>query len=63
MLPAYVVVIGSAHRESVEAQLSFVKLRTWTSDALRSGGELGIPFGRSTHVLTSSVCGVPIALR
>src|SRR5690606_20161809 len=62
MLPAYFVVTGSAQSESVEAQLSFVRLRICTAIARKSGGN-GRASGRSVRTFTSSTTGVPIVFR
>jgi hypothetical protein len=51
----YFVVIGSAHNESVEDQLSFGRARTCAAMARASGGECGIPAGNSRQTFTSSI--------
>lgn len=46
MFLAYLVVIGSAVKESVEAQFSFVKLSTWSASVLASHSTGAVAPGR-----------------
>jgi hypothetical protein len=60
MSPAYLVVIGSAQSESVDAQLSLVRLNICETNARRSGFTLPVPGpGGATYAFSSSACGVP----
>jgi len=61
--PANFTVIGSPHKESVDAQFNFVKLSIWVAKALKSGAANFVSIGGSTRIVTSSGFGVPMDFR
>ena len=52
MSPAYLIVIGSAENESVEAQFSFVRFKTWIA-SVRASHSTGLlaPAGTPTSII------------
>lgn len=62
MSPAYFVVIGSAHNESVDAQFSLVRLSICEASIRKSAGR-NFPSGLSVQTSNSSGVGVPASIR